>query len=256
MKKNFSFCSLLLFLYSGFTFAQAGIGTTSPQTTFEVQGKPTEVTVRDGITIPKLTCQQLIAKHSGGAAYGVAQTGTLIYITNATAACIASAPATNIANLGQAGFYVFNGTEFEKVSYDSSTMAALSVKGNGTNASAVPTDITAGTDGDVLRRSGATLGFGTIASAGITDGTIANIDLNTGVGGLYKGSGSLSGATTVTQGANSLAFTSSTATGTAISIQPTTTTGTALSIQPTGLTTGTGLLINLGVLHYNHLELV
>ncbi|WP_050009598.1 hypothetical protein, partial [Flavobacterium sp. B17] len=47
----------------------------------------------------------------------------------------------------------------------------------------------------------------------IMAGTIANADLSTGVGGIYKGSGSLSGNTTVTQGASTLAFTSTATNG-------------------------------------------
>jgi hypothetical protein len=121
MKNILFFCYPLFFLCSAFVSAQVGIGTVSPATTLEVQGKPADVTVRDGITIPKLTCQQLIAKHSGGAAYGVSQTGTIIYITDAVASCAAASPVTNIANLGTAGFYMFNGTEFEKISDNSST---------------------------------------------------------------------------------------------------------------------------------------
>lgn len=56
-------------------------------------------------------------------------------------------------------------------SADLRNSAALSVIGNGTNASAVPTDIV-GTDGQVLRVSGTTLGFGTVATAGITDDAV------------------------------------------------------------------------------------
>lgn len=46
--------------------------------------------------------------------------------------------------------------------------AALSVIGNSTNGAADPADIAAGTDGNILRRSGTTLGFGSIdlAAAG------------------------------------------------------------------------------------------
>jgi hypothetical protein len=47
--------------------------------------------------------------------------------------------------------------------------AALSVVGNGTNATADVADITAGADGAVLRRSGTTVAFGTVATAGIGD---------------------------------------------------------------------------------------
>ncbi|WP_374458500.1 beta strand repeat-containing protein [Chryseobacterium taeanense] len=108
---------------------------------------------------------------------------------------------------------------------DLANMAALTVKGNATNAAAAPTDIAAGTDGHVLRRSGTTLGFGTVDTAGITDGavtsnkildaTVANADLNTGVGGIYKGSGALSGGnTSVDLGTNNLAFTSGATNGT------------------------------------------
>lgn len=45
--------------------------------------------------------------------------------------------------------------------------AALSVVANGTNASAAPTALAAGTDGHILRRSGTSVAFGTIVNAGI-----------------------------------------------------------------------------------------
>ncbi len=53
-------------------------------------------------------------------------------------------------------------------------MAALSVKGNATNAVAAPTDIVAGADHRVLRRSGTAIGFGAInlASANAVTGTL------------------------------------------------------------------------------------
>ena len=49
---------------------------------------------------------------------------------------------------------------------------SLSVIGNPTNAATVPSDITATVDGHVLRRSGTTLGFGTVATAGIADAAV------------------------------------------------------------------------------------
>lgn len=52
--------------------------------------------------------------------------------------------------------------------------AALSVIGNPTNSTAGPQDITASTDGHVLRRSGTSIGFGTIAHTVVTGlGSIA-----------------------------------------------------------------------------------
>lgn len=47
-------------------------------------------------------------------------------------------------------------------------LAALTVIGNATNGVAVPAAIAAGTDGHVLRRSGTTLGFGTVPGTSIT----------------------------------------------------------------------------------------
>ena len=50
--------------------------------------------------------------------------------------------------------------------------AALSVLGRGANSTGVLAGIAAGTDGHVLRRSGTTLAFGTIATAGVADGAV------------------------------------------------------------------------------------
>jgi hypothetical protein len=51
-------------------------------------------------------------------------------------------------------------------------VAGLSVFGNATNSAAAGADITAGSDAQVLRRSGTALGFGTVATAGITDAAV------------------------------------------------------------------------------------
>ncbi len=50
--------------------------------------------------------------------------------------------------------------------------AALSVIGRSANSTGDPADIAAGTDGHVLRRSGTTLGFGTLASGAFADDSI------------------------------------------------------------------------------------
>lgn len=52
------------------------------------------------------------------------------------------------------------------------TRAARSVMGNPSAGTAAPTDIVAANDGEVLRRSGTTIGFGTIATAGIADDAV------------------------------------------------------------------------------------
>lgn len=50
--------------------------------------------------------------------------------------------------------------------------AAMSVIGRSANSVGDPADITTSADGEVLRRSGTTLGFGTIATAGIADDAV------------------------------------------------------------------------------------
>jgi len=59
--------------------------------------------------------------------------------------------------------------------------AALSVIGRATNTAGDPADIAAGTDGFVLRRSGTTLGFGTVATAGIADDAVTLAKLQNAV---------------------------------------------------------------------------
>lgn len=55
--------------------------------------------------------------------------------------------------------------------------AALTVIGRSANSTGNPADIAAGSDGDVLRRSGTTLAFGTIAAAGLASGSVTSAKL-------------------------------------------------------------------------------
>lgn len=55
---------------------------------------------------------------------------------------------------------------------------ALSVLGRSANSNGAVASITAGTDGHVLRRSGTTVDFGTIVSAGIADGAVTESKLS------------------------------------------------------------------------------
>ncbi len=64
------------------------------------------------------------------------------------------------------------------------TQAALTVLGNGTNATAVPTALAAGTDGHILRRSGTAVAFGKILTSMIT-GTSTNNSATAGDIGEY-----------------------------------------------------------------------
>ena len=60
-----------------------------------------------------------------------------------------------------------------------SNRTALSVFGRSANSSGVGADMSAGTDGFVLRRSGTTLGFGTLTGASLADAIITNAKLAT-----------------------------------------------------------------------------
>jgi len=67
----------------------------------------------------------------------------------------------------------------------------------------------------------------------IMSGSVANGDLAAGVGGIYKGSGALSGNTTVTQGGNTLTFTSTATNGFSVD-------GTTLSVDAANNAVGIG----------------
>lgn len=56
--------------------------------------------------------------------------------------------------------------------------AGLSVIGRSADSSGDPADIVAGTDGHVLRRSGAAVGFGQVVTAGIADGAVTAGKIN------------------------------------------------------------------------------
>ena len=73
--------------------------------------------------------------------------------------------------------------------------AALSVIGRSANSTGDAADIAAGTDGHVLRRSGTTLGFGTIATAGIANNAVTLAKLATQTNNTILGN--VSGSTAV-----------------------------------------------------------
>jgi uncharacterized protein YjlB len=58
---------------------------------------------------------------------------------------------------------------------------ALSVIGRSANTTGVPADIASSTDGHVLRQSGTTLGFGTVATAGIANGAVTESKISRSV---------------------------------------------------------------------------
>ena len=102
-----------------FAQVQSGIGTKTPTTTLEVVANASLSNVLDGITVPKLTCQQIVNKHLNAGGYGSAQIGTIVYITDVSGTCT-GAPVSEVVSKG-VGFYAFTGTEFIKIALNSTT---------------------------------------------------------------------------------------------------------------------------------------
>ena len=91
-------------------FGQVGINTQTPAATLDVTARTTgtSTTTAEGLIAPRLTITDLNAKAS---AYGAAQAGSLIYVTDAANGI----PAGQTANINAAGYYFFDGTGWLKV---------------------------------------------------------------------------------------------------------------------------------------------
>jgi hypothetical protein len=72
--------------------------------------------------------------------------------------------------------------------------AALSVIGRSTNSIGDPADIVAGSDGHVLRRSGTSLGFGQVTTAGLANDSVDDTKVGNRVPQFYRRQGSLGGS--------------------------------------------------------------
>jgi hypothetical protein len=127
--------------------------------------------------------------------------------------------------------------------------AALTVIGRSANSTGDVADIAAGSDGHVLRRSGTTLGFGTIATAGIADDAvtldkIADQADQTVLANVSGGSASPSAVTRSTIGAVALiseVVTSSSAADVTFSSIPTTFRDLQIRIRGRGTTAATAV---------------
>ncbi|CAI8860727.1 hypothetical protein [Chryseobacterium sp. IT-36CA2] len=98
--------------------AQVGVNTTSPAATLDVTGKPTIASVLDGLIPPRITGVQLRAK-----IYTAAQTGATVYVTAAD-----TAPAGQTISVTSPGYYIFNGTDWNKLVTQSATSGSTVAK--------------------------------------------------------------------------------------------------------------------------------
>jgi hypothetical protein len=102
-------------------FSQVGIGTTSPATTLDVKGVPTNSTIADGMIVPTLTGNELKAKD---AVYGSSHNGTIVYVTAAVTS--ASAKTTNV---NSPGYFYYDGSVWQRIVTGSSTDNIYSTDG-------------------------------------------------------------------------------------------------------------------------------
>lgn len=112
MKGNFLAISILLLAFSfsnGQTYpGRVGVNTTTPASTLDVVGIPTDDTVVDGVIAPRITRSQLIAK---SATYTNTQTGAIVYVTDLSGSTNAST-----SMIKSVGYYFFNGTVWASLS--------------------------------------------------------------------------------------------------------------------------------------------
>lgn len=93
-----------IMLFSHYSFSQVGIGTNDPKTTLDVLGLPTDTTIADGITAPRISGTNLKAKDGS---YGSDQIGAIVYVTEALTS---SDTSTKTANITTIGYYYFDGS--------------------------------------------------------------------------------------------------------------------------------------------------
>ncbi len=108
------FYPLLAVFASSGTYAQVGINTPQPQSTFDIVGNAASTSAKDGVTAPRITRQQLAAKVAG--TYAAAQAGTLVYVTNAGTPTGTTPSLAQTTDITKVGYYYFDGTVWKQIS--------------------------------------------------------------------------------------------------------------------------------------------
>ncbi|TKS57179.1 Lcl C-terminal domain-containing protein [Mesohalobacter halotolerans] len=101
MKQSKFFLALVLTLALNVSYAQIGIGTTTPKTTLQVIGDPATTTTADGIQAPALSLAEVDAKVD---AYGTDQDGAIVYVNDVSTA----STKTQTANITATGYYYYD----------------------------------------------------------------------------------------------------------------------------------------------------
>jgi hypothetical protein len=124
--KYFKYLLLLIFFFFNKTYSQvifnyneqgsrAGVNTTSPKSTFDVQNN-TDSNGKSytsdpvGLQAPRITLKEIVDK--GSSVYGSDQKGALVFITDVFGATASG----QTANINEAGYYFFDGSKWQKIS--------------------------------------------------------------------------------------------------------------------------------------------
>ena len=148
--------------FSAISYSQVGINTDSPKTTLQVNGKPTDPSVADGVILPRLSGNELKAKD---VIYGTDQTGAIVYVTSSV-----GTPSTKTINVTSPGFYYFDGSVWQVIGSGGGSGLDTSIYANNGTLSANRT----------VTMSDKTLAFPSTATTGTShftvDGTTLNVD--------------------------------------------------------------------------------
>lgn len=117
--KKVLYCTI--FLSSIATYAQVGINTETPNSTFDVVATPSNITLPDGIIPPRMSGVQLLAKDN---AYNSLQTAALVYVTSPF-----SNTSPKTINVNQVGYYYFDGSVWQKFTGNGSVQEINAING-------------------------------------------------------------------------------------------------------------------------------
>ncbi|WP_148285300.1 hypothetical protein [Flavobacterium sp. B17] len=230
MKHLFTTAALL---FSMTAFAQVGINNTSPKATLDITAKTTDGSKPEGLIIPQLSGSNIHTATAAGV-YGANQKGLIIYATSAD-----SSPISTTANITAAGYYYFDGTNWQKISTGNTVSTSLA-SGNILvgNASNVATAVSPTGDVTISNTGATSIGSGKVTTTHLANNavTVAKLPAGATATTFLRGDG-----TWVTPTDTNTTYTAGsglTLTGTSFSANDATT-GTKGIVQLSGDLTGT-----------------
>ncbi|SDI29247.1 hypothetical protein SAMN05421846_10635 [Chryseobacterium taeanense] len=172
MKHLFTAAALLLSMTA---FAQVGINNTSPKATLDITAKTTDGSKPEGLIIPQLSGSNIHTATAAGV-YGSNQKGLIIYATSAD-----SSPISTTANITAAGYYYFDGTNWQKISTGNAVSTSLA-SGNIYVGSASNVATAVSPTGDVtISNTGATsIGAGKVTTTHLANNAVTVAKLPAG----------------------------------------------------------------------------